>query len=51
MINRAACAEFPEVLRILPTVERLDEDLNMLDKSDISLEQKKEQLRADGFLC
>ena len=51
MINRAACAEFSEVLRILPTVERLDEDLNMLDKSDISLEQKKEQLRADGFLC
>ena len=51
MINRATCAEFPEVLRILPTVEKLDQDINMLENGEMSLEQKKEQLRVDGFLC
>jgi hypothetical protein len=49
-INRKACVEYPEILRILPTVETLDADIEMLEKDDTSLAQKIEKLINDGFL-
>lgn len=49
-INRRVCNEYPEILRILPTVETLDADIEMMEKDEISLAQKIEKLVNDGFL-
>lgn len=49
-INRKICNEYPEILRILPTIETLDADIEMMEKDEISLAQKIEKLVNDGFL-
>ena len=49
-ITRDVCSDYPEVLRILPLVSKVDEDVEMLNSGSLSLEEKKEKLITDGLL-
>lgn len=49
-INRAVCSDYPEVLRIFPLTQKVDEDIDMLLTGTGGIEEKKEKLITDGLL-